>query len=244
MRRIVKTEAICLRQHNWRESSKIVTLLTEEIGVITGVAKGARRPKSMLGPSLNLFAHSQVLLYLQENRELATIGSADLLNAYAGIAQSYQRLVTAARIAGFVSQISLRHHPEPRLFSLLKNSLTALSSASGSGDFSALTGSFVIKTATFLGFRPVLDRCTICHNGINLGADKDGIFFGFDMVRGGVVCPDCAKGVKGRITAEEILILQRLLLTPVIQLIQEEISPHLLKLVNDYADFHFGIRSV
>jgi len=239
----VKTEAICMKVRNWRESSRIVGLFCLDLGRVYAVARGARRPKSGFGAALDLFAHSQVLLYLRENRELATVGSADLITANAGIGQDYNRLLAAGKICGFLHQIPLHHHPEPKIFHLLKNSLAALSNANASQGFSGLIGSFILKTSAFLGFRPVLDRCVICHKNIEPGADKEGINFGFDMVRGGVVCPDCTRWEKGLITAEEILILQRLLLTPVIQLILEEISPRLLQLVNDYADFHFGMRS-
>ena len=38
-----KDQAICIRHIDWSETSQIVALLTEQLGIIRAVAKGSRR---------------------------------------------------------------------------------------------------------------------------------------------------------------------------------------------------------
>ncbi len=238
MGRPVQSEAICLHTRNWRESSKIVTLFCQDLGIINALARGALRPKSGLGAALDLFAHSQVVLYLREGRDLALVGSADLLNAHSGIVNDYQRFLVATTIVSFVREIFLHNHAEPKVFRLLKSSLEVLSTGSAQGDFSALIGSFIIKTTAFLGFRPMLERCVFCYSSLQLLEGDGQSLLGFDLIKGGVVCPDCRSRVKERIGVADLILLKRLLLTPVAQLVDEKVSPMMLKLLNNYAAFH------
>ncbi|MEO0071124.1 MAG: DNA repair protein RecO [candidate division WOR-3 bacterium] len=248
MPHILKTEAICLRSRNWRETSKIVTLLTPGFGLIKGIARGARRPKNPYASALDLFAHSQLLLYLRENRDLCTIGEAELIDAHTGIALDYSRYRTAGEIVNFLLSVLVHRNPEQRIFQLLKNTLSALAHASKTPtDYSALKGSFLLKAASFLGFRPQLQSCVICHNpldveGIRELPLRENTSIGFDIPKGGVVCSICSTPTKIALSLEEIQILKVLLHTAGGQLLDQEISQVLLKLITDYAQFHLEIK--
>lgn len=239
MPHILKTEAICLRSRNWRETSKIVTLLTPGFGLIKGVARGARRPHNPYASALDLFAHSQLLLYLRENRDLCTIGEAELINAHTGIALNYYRYRTAGEIVNFLLSALAHRNPENRIFQLLKNTLTILSDALKTAtDYSALKGAFLLKAASFLGFRPQLQSCIICHTPL----DNFSTSAGFDIPKGGVVCSLCSTPTKTPLSLEEIQVLKALLHTPGNQLLDPQIPQVLLKLITDYVQFHLEIK--
>ena len=53
--------------------------------------------------------------------------------------------------------------------------------------FPALVCSFLLKAASFLGFRPELRRCLICRRPIENSRPAY-----FDAGRGGIICPRCA----------------------------------------------------
>lgn len=244
MRRIVKTEALCLRAQNWRESSKIVTLLTPDLGLLAGIARGARRPKNRFGgAALNLFARSRLTIYLRENRELCTIGDAELINAHPGIALEYHRYLTAGEIVKFVLTALAHRNPEYRVFELLKKTLATLSSTkTASTDYSALRGAFLLKACSFLGFRPQLQLCVLCHYPIPQDIPLSSTGIGFDIRKGGVVCSLCPAPTKKPLSPEEVQILKTLLHTPGSQLLNQEVPSHLLKLITDYAEFHLEIK--
>ncbi|MGQ9707703.1 MAG: DNA repair protein RecO [bacterium] len=249
MRRIVKTEIICLYQRHWHESSKIVTLFSPDLGLVKAVARGARRPKNRFGAALDLFARSQAVLYLKENRDLATLGDTELIDAYAGIALDYNRFLAAGTLARFLLRVLVQRNPEPRLFELLTRTLAALAATpsvqrQSGGTFSAMVGSFILKASAFLGFRPNLDRCVLCHTQLNLSPDKEPVSsIRFDIRKGGLVCPGCTSETKTTLTPEEVQTLQHLLHTPASRLVNVEIPPRLLSLITDYARFHLEISS-
>ncbi|MFM8780511.1 MAG: DNA repair protein RecO, partial [Gemmatimonadota bacterium] len=49
------TDALVLHAFDYRETSRIVRLATRHAGVVSAVARGARRPKSRFGSGLDLF---------------------------------------------------------------------------------------------------------------------------------------------------------------------------------------------
>lgn len=238
MSRIVKTEAVCLHQRRWRETSKIATLLTQEIGIITGIAKGARRPKSTLGPSLNLFAHSHLVLYLSRTGDICTLTDGELISAYAGIALEPCRLLGASQIAEFLLNTLAPHHYEARIFKLLVTYLAAIENAPQKS-LQPLTLSFLLKALTFLGYKPELNNCLRCHCPITAKAN-------FNIARGGLVCLDCLpQQANSRIyplTTDEINLLKELLHTPAADIKQSsptQLNPQVPKLILALINHHF-----
>ncbi len=261
MRRIIKTEAVCLRVRNWRNSSKIVTLLTPNLGLVTAIARGARRPKSLFGAALELFALSEVTIYLRENRELATVSNAELINAHPHIPLNYNAFLSAGQIARFLLRALAHHNSEPRVFQLLKNTLLALSTPPKEPtDYSGLIGAFFLKATSFLGFRPELQKCIQCRTLLCFDLHTPPLHFSFQ--KGGVICPHCQEQIKGKegvkrpdvsilmpqafsvnLPAQEILLLNTLLHTPVLQLIDKKIPEQTLQLILNYASFHLNIKN-
>ncbi|MEL6615154.1 MAG: DNA repair protein RecO, partial [Bacteroidota bacterium] len=69
---IVRTDAVVLRTLDFRETSRIVTLLTRQHGITGVVANGARRTKSVFGSTLQPTAYLQVVYYYKPGRGLQT----------------------------------------------------------------------------------------------------------------------------------------------------------------------------
>ncbi len=209
MRRIVRAEAICLRVRDYHESSKLVTFFTLEHGKVSCLAKGARRLKSRFGAALDLFTRSRIIYYASETRTLLTLSDAELVHAFSGVALRPERFLAAEQMAEFALRVIQPHDPSPQLYRLLLNYLSTLESlqypvcslqSSGSANlqsaicnlqspspYPALVCSFLLKAASFLGFRPELRRCLICRRPIENQRPAY-----FEPGRGGVICPRCA----------------------------------------------------
>jgi DNA repair protein RecO (recombination protein O) len=202
MRRIVRSEAVCLRVQDYHESSKLVTFFTLERGKVSCLAKGARRLKSKFGAALDLFARSRIIYYLRETRDLYTLSDAELVHSFSGLANGPERFLAAEQMAEFVLRTIQSHDPSPQLYRLLLNYLSTLESLQYPGSvnlqsticnlqspspFPALVCSFLLKAASFLGFRPELRRCLICRRPIESQRPAY-----FEPGRGGVICPRCA----------------------------------------------------
>ena len=209
MRRIVRSEAICLRVQDYHESSKLVTFFTLEHGKVSCLAKGARRLRSKFGAALDLFAQSRIIYYSHETRTLLTLSDAELVRSFSGLATEPERFLAAEQMSEFVLRVIQPQDPSPQLYQLLLNYLSTLESLQSSDSanlqsaicnlqspgprpptpdpYPALVCSFLLKAASFLGFRPELRRCLICRRPIE---SKRPAYF--DPGRGGVICPRCA----------------------------------------------------
>jgi len=233
MRRIVRSEAICLRVQDYHESSKLVTFFTLERGKVSCLAKGARRLRSKFGAALDLFAQSRIIYYSHETRTLLTLSDAELVHSFSGLALRPERFLAAEQMSEFALRVIQPHDPSPQLYRLLLNYLTTLESLQSpvcspqSSDptslqsaicnlqspspYPALVCSFLMKAASFLGFRPELRRCLLCRRPIENARPAY-----FDAGRGGIICPRCAgDNPRGtRLDAASLDTLAFLLYTP------------------------------
>ena len=223
MRRIVRSEAICLRVQDYHESSKLVTFFTLERGKVNCLAKGARRLRSKFGAALDIFAQSRIIYYSHETRTLLTLSDAELVHSFSSLALRPERFLAAEQMSEFALRVIQPLDPSPQLYRLLLNYLSTLESlqdleaeesrnqgVKGSSVRpgtrilesstprplpEALVCSFLLKAASFLGFRPELRRCLICRRPIESSRPAF-----FDPGRGGIICPRCA-GERGDMTA-------------------------------------------
>ena len=58
----VHTRAVLLRQVDTGESDRVVTLLTEELGKVSAIARGARKSRKRFGAALALFVLAEAEL--------------------------------------------------------------------------------------------------------------------------------------------------------------------------------------
>jgi DNA repair protein RecO (recombination protein O) len=74
-------DALVLRTYKLGEADRIVVFLTRDRGKKRGVAKGARRPRSKFGASLEPLTEVRVAYFEKEQRELVGLNYADTLRS-------------------------------------------------------------------------------------------------------------------------------------------------------------------
>ncbi len=79
---ICETEAIILRTYKLAEADKIAVFLSQRLGVMRGVARGARRLKSKFGASLEPYTVVSLSYYEKEGQELVGLRQVDILRSY------------------------------------------------------------------------------------------------------------------------------------------------------------------
>lgn len=233
MRRIRRLDAICLHIQEYKESSKLVTLLTADHGRVTGLAKGARRPKSKFGAALDLFARSRIIYYWHESRSLYTISDAELVNPHSGIALRPERYLAAEQITELALRTAPPQDQNPQLFGLLDTYLGVIEQTETG--FATLVGSFLLKAASFGGFRPGLRQCLRCRQPIR----EQSAWFAAEA--GGIICPSCASDEPGvLLSPTEIGLLDHLLHTPASSLTDADAAvSRLLPVILDFVQTHF-----
>lgn len=231
-RRIVRTEAICLRTTRTRETSKLVTFFSFDTGKLTCLAKGARGPRSKFGAGLEQFAVSKIIYYYHQMKTIYTISDAELVRSFPELTMNSTRFLAAEQLAEFLLRTVKPHNPAPRVYRLTITYLAALETADS--HFPALVGSFLLKATSFLGFRPELRRCLRCHRPIN--KDKSCVF---DPEQGGVFCSECGQGASGKsIKREQLQDLVYLLYTPVKEIAESPPAEEQLSLILQFVSAH------
>jgi DNA repair protein RecO (recombination protein O) len=185
---VVSTDAIVLHVQDYLESSRIVRLATREHGVQSVLARGARRPRSRFGSSLDLFAGGVAHFTLKPGRELSNLSGFDVMRSRMGLAADLDRFAGASALA----ELALRFaHADPHddAFDVLGRSLDEISeSPVGRSTDHGLAAAWRYVLA--LGFGPTLDRCCSC--GTEMPADRPAPF---SHHGGGVVCEKCRRVV-------------------------------------------------
>jgi DNA repair protein RecO (recombination protein O) len=186
---VIQTEAIVLHTMEYRETSRIVRLATRDLGVVSAIARGAKRPKSKFGQGLDLFTSGVAHLIVSPAKDLHTLTGFDATQARPALAASLQRFGAAAAL----SELCLRFGMEaaPSVHDALGRGLDALSVADAqSAAVTALAAGWQIVSE--LGFAPTVDRCAVCHR--ELAADEE---TRFAHRAGGAVCDQCKGSVPG-----------------------------------------------
>lgn len=182
---IVQVEALVLRVFRMSESSKVVILFTRDHGKVRVVAKGARRPKSKFGASLEPMTWGRYVYYQRDNRDLQTLSEGDIVHSFEPVKQHYGRLAAGSVVCELLDHMTEEEDRNPLLFRYALDTLQWI----GMIEPPALdlpVWYFQIKAAGELGYRPHLSGCVMCGN--RLGEGK----LGFSPLLGGVLCGEHA----------------------------------------------------
>ena len=176
--------AIVLRQIEYGESDLIVSLLTSELGVLRGYARGARKSIKRFGPALEPF--SQIEIRWQPGRgDLVTLLDADLIAPRHGLRLSLTNLSLAAYAVEVLEMLLPTGGEQSELYSLLQGYLDYLAAQ---GDPALARLLFELRLVQHLGYIPHLLHCSECFALFDAGD------IAFDPVRGGSLCAACADG--------------------------------------------------
>ncbi len=177
------THAIVLRTVEFSETSLIVTLLTRELGRVSALAKGARRPKGPFEGSLDLLAVCRVVLIRKSSGSLDLLTEAKLHRRFRAAARSLQRLYGGYHVIEMLRLMTDDHEFHPEVYDLTIRTLEQLD---GDGEVASTLLYFDAQLLRELGHAPGIDRCTGCGGEVHASARTP-----FALGTGGVVCANC-----------------------------------------------------
>jgi DNA repair protein RecO (recombination protein O) len=179
---IAVTPGLVLREVHYKESDRILTLLTPGLGVISASAKGSLRLKSKLFSACGLFCYSEFTLTPGKN--MYTVQEAEVKNVFYGLSGSIEGM----SLAMYLSEIALALAPvgqeAEKELRLLLNCLYMISE--GKAELRLIKAVFEMRTFSECGFLPQLLCCKSCN------AYNDDQFY-FDEEEGYLLCPSCAE---------------------------------------------------
>lgn len=126
----VRDEGICLRHWDWSETSQTVSLFGRGLGVIRGLAKGARRERGSFGGGIDLLTRGAFGAIRRSGTELAILTEWDLVETYPALRERLARNRAAFYAADLVQRMVPPHDPHPELYDELVLFLRTLGAAS------------------------------------------------------------------------------------------------------------------
>lgn len=151
------TRGLVLREVNYKEADKILTLLTPE-GRVTAKARGVRRKGSRLAAACQLLTYSELTLF--EYKDYYTVNEAASLNQFWGVKQDVELLALGSYFCEVCETISQENMDQTPLLALLLNSLYALDKLKTPQPL--VKAAFELKAAALAGYEPLLDACAVC----------------------------------------------------------------------------------
>jgi len=155
----------------------MLTLLTQDRGKISCLARGARKQNNPLFGLSDVFVCAEYGFYKRNNKYIVNQGI--LRRNFYNIRINAEAMAVAAVIAESCEKAATEGESDPRLFALLAGALFALDNGSVPEDVFCF---FVIKLLDVLGMRPQTESCAACGN---VAVNK------ISYSLGGAVCENC-----------------------------------------------------
>ena len=177
----LKVKAIVINETNFKESSKILNLLTENKGLIGVISRGCKNLKSPLRAVSSKLTYGYFYINYKEDG-LSTLTEVEVLNDFKNIKTSLEKIGFTSYLLDLAKQV-MKETNTGDIFTILESSLLKIEK---NFDPLVITNIVELKYLKYLGVFPVLDKCSKC------GETKDIVTI--SSKDGGYLCRNCLNG--------------------------------------------------
>lgn len=179
-----KAQAIVIRQADFSESSRVITLFSKEFGKFGVLAKGAKRLKGPFDAALDLLSKCRVIFIAKSSGALGILTQAHLEKNFEPVPKSLNSLYGGYYVAELLNGLTEDRDPDPNVFDTAVATLEALEDPSA--DCLTTLVSFEIQLLHLIGLFPDLTQCCICSEPVEAGER-----FVHWVRQGGLLCKGC-----------------------------------------------------
>ncbi len=179
---IVEATGIVTREIKYGESSRILTVITKELGRISILAGGARSNKSGLLHLTQLFSYGTFTLFQSRGKGLYKINHGDLITSFSNLRNSLEGMAYASYFCEIANRVIPEDASDPEQLQLLLNALHMLSE--GKLPYDQIKGVYEFRTLSIQGLLPSFSVCSKCQKSEHLRF--------FHPVGEQVLCDSCA----------------------------------------------------
>jgi len=182
-----RTRAIVLRGVDFGDSDRVVTLLTEEVGIVAVMARGVRKGSRRFPGAVPSFAILDAELAVGRG-EVGRLAEAAPRRSFPALLGDLERMRAVGGQLDWLRRLLPSRQPDPDVFETTVQLLEAVAMAPPP-DVKRLVVAFRARVASLLGIEPSLVRCARC--GREPGPRQAARF---DPASGGIVCRACGGG--------------------------------------------------
>ena len=189
--RTVKTKGIIIAEKTMSDFDKMLTILTPNLGKIECVAKGSRRPRSLLMAGTQFLCFGDYMLY--KGGENYSMNSCETIELFYNIRTDLDKLKYAVYITKIINDVTTENQNNYKILQLYLNTLYVISNTNKDLEF--VTSIFRLRLLSIIGYRPEIEECKTCKEKENLTK--------FSIRDNGFKCTACGKQDKGAIDMSE-----------------------------------------
>lgn len=186
----IKCRGIIIKQSDTGEKGKILTILTDNKGVIYAKAAGGKNVGASYFRCVQLFTYCEFHMYSGHNPGFLTILDALYIRSFFDLSKDIQNFALAAYCAELCKISFVGGSEDKKLLQLLLNTFHTIEKNSYPHDH--IKAVFEIRLGALLGFAPLLDECDSC--GVCLPCEETATYF--DVEQCSIRCGNCVKRSK------------------------------------------------
>ena len=176
----IQTRGLVVREVDYGESDKLLTVLTPEDGILTFRAAGVRKNKSSIKSACQLLCWSSFTAFQRSGKW--SISEAEPIEMFMKLRQNIELLSLGMWFAQSAESVANADVPSPDVLRLLLLSLNAL--CKGRPQY-LVKAAFEFRLTAMAGFSPNLEECCVCRSEF-----PDGL----DIQNGALCCMNCGAG--------------------------------------------------
>lgn len=228
---IKKIEGIILSEVDYKESSKIINVLTKEYGIIGFIAKGTKKVNSPLTAVTSKLTYGYFHVKYKENG-LSTLMEVDVIDRFKNIKKD----ISMMSYSLYLLELSDRVYKHSENNTIYDELIASLKKIDEGYDYQVITNIFELKMLDYLGIRPVVDEC------VNCGSKHDIVTI--SSYKGGYLCKNCARG-EVIVNIKTIKLLRMFYYVDINKIskleVSDSIKKELSRFIYDYYDRYSGI---
>ena len=189
-----RATGLVVRGTDWSETSRITTLFTREFGKVRALAKGGRRLNSPFEVAFDLLNLCRVVFLRKASGGLDLLTEAQVAERFPCLRTNQFALNVGYYLAELLADGTQDYDPYPELFDAALATLRGLATLTPESD---PVSAFELVWLKELGYSPRLDACAVCAGELPVPPPAP-VRVSYSPEAGGVVCPNCAPGVRDR----------------------------------------------
>lgn len=232
---IINTQGIVLKSVTYKENDLILTIFSRKLGKISAIARGAKKSKSSLLSSSQIFAYSNFTLKREGNMYRVT--QSEIIKSFYNLSYNFEAFSYATYILKLIDNFMIDNQPNNRLFVLLAQSLYLFSEENI--DMQYVTLCFELKFLDYIGFRPIVNTCVSCYNS----DFKNPVF---NIYEGGILCEKCSSNFEHnlRLNITTVKLMDYILKNDLLSCSKAKVSKYLInelsKILKIYINEYLG----
>ena len=181
--KLIKVKGIVLKEITYGDNDKIITILTDELGKITAIAKGAKKNSSKFLASCQYLVYSEFVLY--KGSKMYHVNSCETISLFYKLRTDFDKLNEMFYLTKHIINLTDEDTNLSNLLSLFLNTLYIISENIRDDKF--IVSVFKIKMLSILGYSMQYMKCNKCKK--DLVCNKTKLFY--DYVSNNFYCNDC-----------------------------------------------------